>query len=215
LEVRPRSLCRHSMPGPRKLKTAIVVVVIVILMASGLYYLGSRTIILSDHDLGAGYDSESYSYDVKIDPGASGTFGLLLPYPQLIVEEIRPVDGNSTFVQSASEHGQCLNVTCTGHSGLRADNRRQLPLNSDLLYWNLELTMTNNSWPDPGRSKNITAWIWSSSDNISLELTFSAGHSRYRSEMKWAAGEGYYDKLNCTLQAGWQNVSIERHWWVT
>ena len=204
------------MPRTLKTRTVMVIAVAAILMGSAIYFLVSRGIHLLDSELGSGYQSESHSYNVKAGPGTFEPFVLLLPYPQLVVDEVRPVKGNASFVQYSSEHGRCLNVSGSGSYELDASGDSKAPLNAGLKYWKLNLTMTNGSSPMPGRQSNITAWVWSGADNISLELTFSAGHSTYNPAAgKGAAGEGYYDQLNCTLREGWQCVAIERHWWVT
>lgn len=201
-----------------KRKTGIAIAVVFLLTVAGLSYAALRGTRLLDSMLDNGYDSESYSYEVTASPAANGSFSLLLPYPQLIAAEIKCVDGNATFVQQTGEHGPCLNATWDGPFRLLAENSRKLPLGSDLLHGDLALTMTNmtnDSKMYTGRQTGYSAWLWSSRDNVSLELTFSSGATRHRSETKWAAGEGYFDKLNCTLRAGWQNLTMERNWWIT
>jgi hypothetical protein len=199
-----------------KHKTGIAFAVVILLAAAGLSYIALRGTRLLDSQLGNGYVSESYSYDVTASPAESGSFELLLPYPQLIVDEIRSVDGNATFRQHTSEYGRCLNVTCNGPSRLLADNTRKMPLNSRLIHDDLALTMTNGSPPFLSHPANISAWIWSSRANISLELKFSSAHSTFNPAFsRFAVGDGFNDRLNCTLKAGWQNVTIERNWMVT
>ena len=188
-----------------KKKRVIGLGIILILLGATLFYFYQKC---------ESYDYEYYSYDVKIGSYSSETYDLNISYPQIIENEIRVIQGNPVINGTSSEHGRCLWISGNGNCKLGASNRRRLSLDASFNYWGQELSMTNGSSLNRAKTSNITAWIYCSLDNISLELSWSVGHGRHQAGVIFGGSEsfGYLDKINVTLHKDWQNVKVRRGW---
>ena len=195
----------------RKVEAIVVAVLLVTVSIIVLLYIRSETDLLP-----GSYDFERYSYSVSIASNSSADYVLLVPYPNLMPEQITDAGDNATHRMTNDIHGRCLNVSGRGNTTFSAHYEAKVPLGSFIRFWTMNLTMTD--LPSSNHStgvRNYTGRLWSSGDNISVRLSFESGHGRYKGGSNRGYGEGYHDLVAGELKEGWQDVKIERSWWVT
>jgi hypothetical protein len=202
----------NKRPAMRKKEIAIVIAFLLVAISIGVLFFKRSETVSGPSD----YLFESYRYSVDIVPETNATYLLLLPCPSLMSENNKATGDNITVDLTSDHYGPCLKVSGRGNSTLSSSYDAKVSIGTPLKVWTMNLTMTNLSASgDWTRVNNYTARLWSSEDNVSIELSFESDHGRHYADSKWVSAAGYRDLFSGIIMNGWQEVKIERNMWIT